>query len=216
MMSMSGPTWLADFFAALMLAVAIYSVARLLAARLWQRPTHLEIDGTHVVMGTTMTGMLVNQLSFFSAGLWEVVFGLLAALFAYKTYQAVSGAIDHHSSHYATHLIMAGGMIYMYAAPSTDTVRWIPLLFVVALLLSGIRELDAAPVPARLTIAPRDTQPALIATGGGSSPASPDPVVDPGSSTSRTADNAWLAPGLERASHIATCITMGYMLILML
>ncbi len=214
MMSMSGPKWLADFFAAVMLAVAVYSFARLLAARLWQRSTHVDIDATHVVMGVTMAGMLVGQLSFFSAGFWEVVFGLNAAWFAFRTYQAMSGAIDYPASHFATHVVMAGGMIYMYAAPSTDAVVWLPLLFVLALLLSAIWELNEVPAPA--TIALWHTEPALAGAGGGLSGAYPDPVVDPASPAPLEADKAWLAPGLERVCHIAMCVTMGYLLILML
>ena len=59
---MGGPTWLTAIFAAASLTVAVYCAGRLAAARRWHRPTELDTDGAHVVMGVAMAGMLVSGL----------------------------------------------------------------------------------------------------------------------------------------------------------
>ena len=61
---MSGPAWLTDIFAAVMITVAAYCASRLVVARWWRRPTDVDSDGVHVVMGVAMAGMLVTGLRF--------------------------------------------------------------------------------------------------------------------------------------------------------
>ena len=56
---MGGPAWLTDIFAAVMITVAAYCASRLVVARWWRRPTDVDTDGAHVVMGVAMAGMLV-------------------------------------------------------------------------------------------------------------------------------------------------------------
>ena len=55
---MTSPAWLNDLFAAVMVVVAVYSAGRLVAARMWSRPTHVDVDAAHVLMGAAMAGML--------------------------------------------------------------------------------------------------------------------------------------------------------------
>ena len=96
---MTNPVWLNDFFAAVMLAVALYSAGRLVVARVWSRPTHRDVDVAHVLMGTAMAGMLVSDLNPIPNGLWEVVFSSLAAWFVWRCYQFVrdpSTGIEYH------------------------------------------------------------------------------------------------------------------------
>src|SRR5439155_13478769 len=71
---MGGPTWLTAIFAAASLAVAIYCAARLVAARRWHRPTEVDTDGAHVIMGVAMAGMLLSGLRTLPSANWEVVF----------------------------------------------------------------------------------------------------------------------------------------------
>jgi hypothetical protein len=78
---MRGPVWLTGIFAALMLTVAVYCAGRLAAARWWHRPTELDTDGAHVVMGVAMAGMLVTGLHTLPTGLWEAVFAVGALWF---------------------------------------------------------------------------------------------------------------------------------------
>ena len=82
---MGGPGWLSGIFAALMLTVATYCAGRLLAARWWHRPTELDTDGAHIVMGVAMAGMLVAGLRTLPAGMWEGVFAAGAAWFGWQT-----------------------------------------------------------------------------------------------------------------------------------
>ena len=238
---MSSPAWLNDGFAALMAAVAAYSLGRLVAARAWSRPTHPDVDLAHVLMGTAMVGMLVPDLDPVPAGPWEVVFTGLALWFVWRcirfvTQRGVEGRDEdhvHHLSHYLTHLVMASSMLYMYLAAgttgpgvgggmamegahgSTSEVGAIPLLFVVVLFTSGVWELDGIE-----RFAPRARPAALAGTGGGSPPG-PDWPVGTGppsqpAAGSRGTDHRWLAPRLEAGCHIAMCVTMGFMLVLML
>ncbi len=243
---MASPAWLDDSFAAVMAAVAVYSLGRLVAARAWSRPTHPDVDLAHVLMGTAMVGMLVSDLDPVPHGVWEVVFVVLALWFVWRCYRfvadhGVEGRDEdhvHHLSHYLTHLVMASSMLYMYlAAPSpspgsggsmamgaatgsTADFVGLPLLFLVVLFASGVWELDgierfgprAAPMALSVAGATRGVGP----TGpAGSRPGGPATVSEPRDQGGPAA-GPWLAPRLEAGCHIAMCVTMGFMLVLML
>ena len=60
---MSGPGWLTGLLTAVMLTVAAYNATRLVAARRWGRAAELDADGTRVVMGVAMAGMLTPALA---------------------------------------------------------------------------------------------------------------------------------------------------------
>src|SRR5215467_1715517 len=113
---MGGPAWLTGIFAAAMLAVAVYCTGRLMAARRWRRPTELDTDGAHVVMGVAMAGMLVSGLRTLPATIWEAVFAAGAAWFGYRMLQARRGAQPSpwRSSHPLPHLVECGAMIFMF------------------------------------------------------------------------------------------------------
>ena len=231
---MASPPWLDDGFAALMATVALYSLGRLVAARSWSRPTHPDVDLAHVLMGTAMVGMLVSALDPVPHGVWEAVFAVLALWFVgrcfrFVTEHGVEGRDEdhvHHLSHYLTHLVMACSMLYMYlAAPSprpgfgggmamgaatgsTADFVGLPLLFLSVLLVSGVWELDGI---GRFT--PRPAAMALTAAGApGAGRTGPPGTSD----TARDDGPRWLAPRLEAGCHIAMCVTMAFMLVLML
>jgi len=243
----SGADWVDGLFAALMVAVAIYAAGRVVAAGAWSRPTHLDVDVAHVLMGAAMAGMLESDLNPLPIGLWEVVFALLCAWFIWRcarfaTERGVEGRDEdhvHHLSHYATHLVMAAAMLYMYLAGApagagsgsgmamgaargtTADFVLLPLVFIVVLLCSAIWELDGIGrfAPARS----EHGRPALASAGSGrgraggegaGAPVSPGRGQAPVGGTE--GDDRWLAPRLEAASHIAMCVTMSYMLVLML
>jgi hypothetical protein len=237
-----GPGWLNDAFAAVMLAVALYSAGRLVAARAWSRPIHVDIDVAHILMGVAMAGMLVSRLDPIGSGVWEVVFSLLGLWFLWRCYQFL---VDpgtgfgyeehvHRLSRRLIHLVMSSSMLYMYlaAAPatgsggvmamgatgSTSRLVALPLLFLVSLLASGIWELDGIE-RFRPTGAPREPLPAYAGSHRpvGGPEGAPEATeghnqVGPGAHPL----NPWLAPRLEGVSHIAMCITMAYALVLML
>jgi hypothetical protein len=114
---MGGPVWLSAIFAAMMLAVAVYCTGRLVAARRWRRPTELDTDGAHVVMGVAMAGMLVSGLRApLPAGLWEGVFGVGAVWFGGQALRARRGPVTSpwRCLHAAPHLVECVAMVYMF------------------------------------------------------------------------------------------------------
>jgi hypothetical protein len=115
---MGGPTWLTAIFAAASLTVAVYCAGRLAAARRWHRPTELDTDGAHVVMGVAMAGMLVSGLRTLPSAIWVVVFAAGAAWFGYRMLQARRGAQPSpwRSSHPLPHLVECAAMLYMLLA----------------------------------------------------------------------------------------------------
>ena len=113
---MGGPAWLTGIFAAAMLAVAVYGTGRLVASRRWRRPTELDTDGAHVVMGMAMAGMLVSGLRTLPSAIWEVVFAAGAAWFGCRMLRARRGAQPSpwRSSHPLPHLVECGAMAFMF------------------------------------------------------------------------------------------------------
>jgi hypothetical protein len=271
------PTWLVDGLAGVMVAVSIYCVARLVAARRWGRTLHRDVNVAHVAMGVGMAGMLDASLRTLPTGAWEVVFGAIALWFAAGTARLlagpglgpVGGDTAHHISHNLTHLVMAGAMIFMFAeggAASAGTAVMamgggghggsnsglLALLFVFILFVSAIWHADGlsryttarrslvtvaagagpSPVPISTGIAPTgmvqtdmvqtDMVPTDMAPTVGGWPSSsaagssPEPVAPPEGAGADLDQSRWLAPRLEMGCHIAMCITMGYMLILLL
>ena len=237
---MTNPGWLNDIFAGMMLAVAVYSAGRLLVARVWARPTHRDVDVAHVLMGTAMAGMLVSDLNAVPSGAWEVVFAVLAAWFVWRCYQFVvdpSTGIGHDQhvhrlSRRLIHLVMSLAMLYMFLAASPSAVGsggsmamgaatgsatnfvLIPLAFIVALFASAIWELDRIGRLSPSSPAQSQVAPALASLGArGSDVSENSDVIDPAMDTPRA---PWLAPRFEATSHIIMCVTMGYMLVLML
>ena len=236
---MTNPGWLNDIFAAVMIAVAAYSAGRLVVARRWSRPTHRDVEVAHMLMGTAMAGMLVSDLNPLPFGVWEVVFSVLAAWFVWRCYQFVRDpstglAHDQHVhrlSRRLIHLVMSLAMLYMYLAavpaavnsggsmamgaasgPTTNFVL-LPLAFIVSLLASAIWELDRIGHLSLSRTTEDQTAPALASVGVGLPTTSEDSFTDHGVGNPSA---PWLAPRLEGVCHIAMCVTMSYMLILML
>ena len=79
--SMTHPVGLAYLFAAIAGAVGLYCLGRLLAVVSSGRQSHYGVNAAHVLMAIAMVGMLVPSWRFLPVGLWEVVFGAMAACF---------------------------------------------------------------------------------------------------------------------------------------
>ena len=217
---MGGPAWLTGIFAAAMLAVAVYCTGRLVASRRWRRPTELDTDGAHVVMGMAMAGMLVSGLRTLPSAIWEVVFAAGAIWFGYRMLQARRGAQPSpwRSSHPLPHLVECGAMAFMFlilpasaAAGTSMTMtatetRLSFLTLPLALFLFGYVVWLADRVTLRapaLATAPASTGSGIGSGGPGSHPG-PGPA------------RPYLAPRCAAICKITMGITMGYMLILML
>lgn len=216
---MATPSWLGYSFAVLMVAVSVYCVGRLAAARPMGRKNHYDVNVAHVLMGAAMVGMLVPRWNAAPRDLCVAVFSVMAAFFGVQAIRFIrrhgllgsdAGHV-HHVTHALAHFVMALAMLYMYwlgmpivlgssapamaGPPTTAGDPALTLLLVVLLLGSAVWELDGMGrlVVVRLALAP---------AGG------------PGAGVA-TSEPRWLAPRLEAWCHIAMCLTMAYMLVLM-
>jgi Domain of unknown function (DUF5134) len=205
------PAWLTGSFAAASLAVAVYCAGRLIAARRWRRPTELDTDGAHVVMGVAMAGMLVVGLRTLPSAAWEVVFAAATAWFGYRMLRARRGARPSpwRTSHPLPHLVECGAMVFMFlvlpasaaagglsmtmaATESRFSFLTLPLAVFLFGYVVWVGDRVALHAPA-------------LATGSGS-----------GSGSGSAAIPSYLAPRCAAICKITMGITMGYMLILML
>ena len=226
---MGGPVWLTAIFVAASLAVAIYCAGRLVVARRGHRPTELDTDSVHVIMGVAMAGMLVSGLRTLPSAIWEVVFAAAAVWFGYSMLQGRRGVQPSpwRSSHPLPHLVECAAMVLMFLIlPASAAVgvatsgmsitmtatesRFSFLTLPLAVYLFGYvvwlgdRVTRPAPAPAlALTTAPDSAGPGP-GPGDGSGSPSPEPA------------RPFLAPRCATICKITMGITMGYMLILML
>jgi len=224
---MASPAWLTAIFAAASLAVAVYCAGRLVVARRGHRPTELDTDGAHVIMGVAMAGMLVSGLRTLPSAIWEVVFAAAAVWFGYRMLQARRGAQSSpwRSSHPLPHLVECAAMVFMFlilpaaagAATSSMSVtmtatesRFSFLTLPLAVYLFGY----VVWLGDRVTL----HAPALaLATAPASAESGPRPGYGSGSgSPSPEPAHPYLAPRCAAICKITMGITMGYMLILML
>jgi hypothetical protein len=212
-----GPSWLSAALAAIMIIIACYCAGRLAVARSWRRPTDVDADALHTVMGVAMAGMLLPRLSPLPGAAWEAVFGVTAGWFAWRAIQRGSGLRGTarpgagpggtaprrwRSAHPVPHLVESAAMIYMFAAlPSPVQGAMggmgrpdgsvLALAVVLALFMVGYVLWTADQLTALRSAAARTPRGQLA-----SSPA--------------------LAPGLAACAKIAMGATMGYMLLVML
>jgi Domain of unknown function (DUF5134) len=239
---MTGPSWLAGTFAAVMILIAAYSAARLLVARRRGRATETDADALHIVMGTAMAGMLVPRLNVLPASVWAAVFVIAAAWFGWHAIRRRSPRVPSASQcrYPVPHLVECAAMIYMLlpaAAPrpghagpsmampgmSAAPVAGLPALAVIlALFMAGyiIWTTDRLATLARAKTA-ATASPSLsrdhLPTGT-SAPGRPSRAAPSGTGTRHgaPASQAMLAPKLAACCKIAMSVAMGYMLILML
>jgi Domain of unknown function (DUF5134) len=181
------PGFILDIFAALMLLVAAVSAGRLVLDRPWQRGGVMDadVDGSHVLMGIAMAGMLVASLTTLSSGAWIAIFSILTAWFAWCVYREArgGGAQVLLDSHHAPHLVHGAAMVYMFAAITApaaghgsgmsmgmggagggmSTLAVPALAFIFAILLAGyaVVDLDRLSGPA-----PHGSYASAIAPGG--------------------------------------------------
>jgi hypothetical protein len=118
---MTGPAWLADILAAVVLVVAAFSAARLVAARGPRRRGEVDADGMHVLMGVAMAGMFVPRLATLPDGAWGAVFGIGAVWFAGRAWRDRGGRdplAGRWCAYPVPHLIDCAAMVYvLWAVP---------------------------------------------------------------------------------------------------
>jgi hypothetical protein len=230
-MIMAGPSWVANTFAFIVLLVAAASAVVLVGSWAARTLHHADIDVSHLVMGVAMAGMLTPSLAFGSAAMWRIVFAVACVWFGWRTYRYVLSpaagsaphAGAHRHSHYVVHLVMVASMLYMFALPgsgggvmdamSSGGVSARPagylvfsLLFLIVLMASAVWELDGAGRVHSWSAADVES-----GAGGWDGAA----VAEDGSVTLGRARVLPLA-SIAEACHIAMCVAMGYMLVVLL
>jgi hypothetical protein len=132
------PVWLLDILAALMLVVAAVSATRLGTAWLpanrlsAAEPTgsrssprgsdRADTDIAHLLMGIAMAGMLAPSVKTLPPHVWEAIFGLLTACFAWRLVgdTRLNGLRSLVSGHRTAHLLHCAAMVYMLAPLTTS------------------------------------------------------------------------------------------------
>jgi Domain of unknown function (DUF5134) len=220
------PAWLTGSFAALMLTVATYCAGRLAVTRRWQRPTELDTDAGHVLMGLAMAGLLVARLRIMPAATWEAVFASGTAWFAWQLVKSRrrTAPASWRCLHPAPHLVECAAMLYMFfaatpltaraaagmAGPAPSRFSVLALLMALFMVAYVVRVADRLPLrsPA-LAPAPAISAPAPLAVPA---PADAPALVGHLATPARP----FLAPRCAALCKIAMGLTMAYMLVLML
>jgi hypothetical protein len=102
-----------------MIVTAAYCFSRLVVAWRSKRQTDYDVDGTHILMGVAMAGMLVPRLNPFWDSGWEVIFAIAIAWFGW---QAIRGYRNELAvgrrwvAHPLQHVLACGAMLYMFFA----------------------------------------------------------------------------------------------------
>jgi hypothetical protein len=120
------PAWILDALAALMLAVAAVSAARIVLARPWRRGAFVaDTDVAHLLMAIAMAGMLTPRLGTLPDTAWEAVFCLLAVWFAGRVAREArtNGRGALAGAHCAPHLVHSVSMLYMFLAATALPAR---------------------------------------------------------------------------------------------
>jgi hypothetical protein len=233
------PGWILDIFAALMLAVAAVSAARLVEARPWQHGAVVtDTDIAHLLMAIAMAGMLVSSLRTLPDTVWEVIFGVLTAWFCIRVIRdaRANGVRALAGGHCAPHLAHSAAMLYMFLAlvPSASggqgmsgmggssasgmqSLEVPTVAFVFALVLAGytIWDLDQISSPAR-----RGMASANVGLAGATLAAVPVPVAitvtEPVPAPLSGGHGVLLRPSMTLACRIAMGATMAFMLLIMI
>ena len=227
---MGAPAWLTGSFAALMLTVATYCAGRLAVTRRWQRPTELDTDAGHVLMGLAMAGLLVARLRILPAATWEAVFAAGTAWFAWQLVKSRrrTAPASWRCLHPAPHLVECAAMLYMFFAATPLTARaaaagmtglapsrFSVLALLMALFMVGyvVRVADRLPLRApALAMVPASPAPVATLTP----PDIPAPAATPAPADDvPTTARPYLAPRCAALCKIAMGLTMAYMLVLM-
>ena len=104
--SLTGQAWVGYPLAGVMVATAVYCLARIVISVRGGRPADRLLDATHVLMALTMAGMLAPWFALPWPAALRAVFGAGAALFGWR-------AIRSQHMHPLQHALLCAAMVYM-------------------------------------------------------------------------------------------------------
>lgn len=213
----------ADLLAVAMVGVACFHWSRLVLAALWQRPTEVDVDVVHTVMGVSMAGMLTGWLTGAWNDAWMVLFACATAWFGWGMVRhlpdgdTARGLATHHLPHFVASAVMLYMLVAMrwtsMTGPAMGSMGHVGDSLLLPAVLAVLVVADAAiaaregllATPARAAVAeaaaaPVPDAPASVA---GSTPP-PGPAKRPVGT---------VAPGGTAACTLVMSVAMAYMLI---
>jgi hypothetical protein len=228
---MSTPAWILETFAAMMVLVAEVSAGQVVIARAWtRRGAGAGIAVSQLLMGIAMTGILVSGLSILPNAVWEVVFAVMTAWFAWCLWRENRGraAASVAHGHYAPHLVHSAAMLYLFAAmagPSAagpggmsgmawGSARGMPtlhapvlaLIFALLLIAFTVHDLDRqAGVDGYYHAVGRP----LVPAGSALAAAAAEPVA-------YAAERLLLSPAVVKGCQVTIGVTMAFILIILI
>jgi Domain of unknown function (DUF5134) len=115
---MNTPAAILGIFAAIMILIAELSAGQLVTGRAWTRRGGTDIAVSQLLMGIAMAGILVSGLSILPNAVWEVVFAVMTAWFAWCLWRESRGrgAAAVARGDYVPHLVHSAAMLYIFAA----------------------------------------------------------------------------------------------------
>jgi hypothetical protein len=224
------PVWLYDLFGVLMLAVAGYAVVLFVVTVGARRPAGWDIDVAHTIMGISMAGMFVGGWAFGSKVMWEFIFAVLLIWFLARTALSIR-QFGVHLPHFLVHGVLSLAMILMYAFPGgASDASMGSMSMSMPMAMSGDARLDPA---VALVFALCLFASAVFTMGSSKKGAShhgshvlnyvgvngrsaPQDCSSEGHPHTLSLEGVVTAPWVEDASHVAMCVAMGYLLILMM
>jgi Domain of unknown function (DUF5134) len=215
------PMWLYDMFGVLLLVVAGYSLALLGATVRTSRPAGWDVDVAHLFMGVSMAGMFNSNWAFGPRSVWEFIFAAISVWFAVRGVLSIR-RYGVHLSHFFVHAILGLAMFLMYAFPGSASSRSMgamrmsmPMVTTDSRLGSGVAFALAICLLASAIFTVGSPQKGVSHHGSHS-------LVYAGVLPVRVPQNRWTyveglisTPWVEDASHVAMCVSMGFLLILL-
>ena len=213
----ASPAWLYYAFGVVMIVVAAYGAVLLALGVSTRRPYGWDVDVAHAFMGVAMAGMFVSGWSLGPRDGWKLAFAGLAVWFLVRSARSIR-RFGLHVPHESIHAVMSFAMLLMLwfvVAPVAgrsmsmglaSITRIDPgLTLVLAFLLLGSAVFTLASPVKGISHHGSRLQSAVRTTTG----ADAAPVLLSG------IERVIAAPLLEDVSHVAMCIAMAFMLILM-
>lgn len=223
------PPWLYDLFAVGMLVVAAYCTVLFVLSYVARRPAGRDVEVSHVAMGLAMAGMFEPSWAFGPNWMWEIVFLSLLVWFTVRSIQSLQ-TFGTHLPHQTVHALMSVAMLLMYWYPmgavgrremsmsmsATATAGHLDpgLGFIIAfaLLASAVFTLASSRKGGVVYGTHTESPAALAAELVGEEPA----YLEESVSSVAVAEGAVAPPWLVDLTHVAMCVAMGFMLVLML